>query len=202
MLDAGPSAPAPGGGLVAHLSAWLRTRHPREVSDPDLIGAAVALIVAPDPDAFVLIRRAARGGDPWSGQMALPGGRHDPADDDLLATARREVAEEIGLDLSSATLLGALDDIAPRSPHLPPLMVRPYVFAIPGRVQLQSSSEVEQALWTPFATLSAAGVYRDVRLDLKGRSRVFPAYHLPEGVVWGMTERILTPVLRSMGRIP
>lgn len=202
MREVPDALPAPGRGVVTDLAAWLRDRRPREVDDPSLTGAAVALIAAPDPDAFILIRRAARSGDPWSGQMALPGGRREPSDPDLLTTARREVAEETGLDLTDAELLGALDDIAPLSPHLPPLMVRPFVFAISHRVPLHPNPEVEGAWWTSFSALSAAGVYRDVDVDLRGGRRVFPAYHLPEGVVWGMTERILTPALRAIRRIP
>ncbi|MCA9639821.1 MAG: NUDIX domain-containing protein, partial [Myxococcales bacterium] len=64
--------------------------------------AAVAAVLRPtDADTEVLlIRRAEHEGDPWSGHMAFPGGRHDPTDPDLLTTARRETLEEVGLDLS------------------------------------------------------------------------------------------------------
>ncbi|MBA3258253.1 MAG: NUDIX domain-containing protein, partial [Gemmatimonadales bacterium] len=65
----------------------------------ELIWAAVALVLVPDPDSVLLIRRAERTGDPWSGHMALPGGRRDSEDSDLIATAIRETAEEVGLQL-------------------------------------------------------------------------------------------------------
>ena len=55
--------------------------------------AAVALLLTPDPDRLLLIRRAEREGDPWSGHLALPGGRRDESDTDLLATALRETFE-------------------------------------------------------------------------------------------------------------
>lgn len=62
--------------------------------------AAVAVIERRTPvPAVLLIRRAQRADDPWSGQWALPGGRSHPEDADLLATAMRETAEEIGLTL-------------------------------------------------------------------------------------------------------
>ena len=76
--------------------------------DPPTNWAAVAVIVAPDPDAVLLIRRAERSGDPWSGHIGLPGGRLDPADQSLRDTALRETREETGL---RGALLAPLDEI-------------------------------------------------------------------------------------------
>jgi 8-oxo-dGTP pyrophosphatase MutT (NUDIX family) len=97
---------------------------------PDAIWAAVALVLVPHPDSLLLIRRAERSGDPWSGQVGLPGGRRDPDDATLLSTAVREAVEEVGVHLPANACLGEL--------------------------------------------------------------RSFPAYHLEDLVVWGMTERILS----------
>src|SRR5512138_157863 len=71
-----------------------------EDDDPALRWAAVAVVLVPSPDAVLLIRRAERPGDPWSGHMALPGGRRESGDADLVATAIREAAEELGLALT------------------------------------------------------------------------------------------------------
>ncbi|MCA9764471.1 MAG: NUDIX domain-containing protein, partial [Gemmatimonadetes bacterium] len=76
--------------LLLHLGS----RTPREVHDPLRRQAAVALLLVPAPDRLLLIRRADRLGDPWSGHLALPGGRQEPADASLLETAIRETAEE------------------------------------------------------------------------------------------------------------
>jgi hypothetical protein len=57
-----------------------------------------------DPEA-VFIKRAARAGDRWTSHVALPGGKRDPADADDRATAIRETAEEIGLDLAAANVV-------------------------------------------------------------------------------------------------
>jgi len=165
-----------------------------ERGDP-LIWAAVAVILAPDPDSVLLIQRADRAGDPWSGHMALPGGRQDPFEPDLMTTAIRETAEEVGLVLRPDHLLGSLDDVVPRTPLLPPIAVRPYVFALDGRPGLTLNPEVAAARWINLDLLLHPDTYNSVRLDLRGESREFPAYRLDDSVVWGMTERILSSLL-------
>ena len=165
--------------------------------DP-LIWAAVAVILAPDPDALLLIRRAERSGDPWSGHMALPGGRQEPAEPDLFATAVRETDEEVGLDLRARHLLGTLDDVVPRTPVLPPVAVRPYVFALGGRPDLSLNPEVAAAHWVPVDLLLHADTYDSVHLEIRGESRVVAAYRLEDSIVWGMTERIVSSLLTHL----
>src|SRR5207249_11060459 len=94
-----------------------------------MIPAAVAVVLHDGNDGIeaLFIHRAVRAGDTWSGQIAFPGGRREPTDADLRATAIRETREEIGVDLSNAERLGVLDDLYPRTPVLPPVVVRPLV---------------------------------------------------------------------------
>jgi 8-oxo-dGTP pyrophosphatase MutT (NUDIX family) len=175
---------------------------PQAVEAPEALPAAVALILIERQGLEALfIKRAARVGDPWSGQVALPGGRYEPEDRDLLITAIRETGEETGVDLSRAERLGALDDLYPRTPTLPAVRVRPFVFTIPAAPPLVISDEVERAFWVPLARLAEPAVRRDVKLIVRGEPRVFPAYDLGEEVIWGMTERILTPFLTMLGLI-
>ena len=188
---------------VGRVTRYLRDHVPATVEDPDLAQAAVALVVAPDPPAILFIRRATRDGDPWSGQMALPGGKSDRADADLRATAIRETSEEVAISLESAEFLGTLDDVAPRTPFLPPLMVRPYVFSLREAVPPRPSNrEVADAFWLPFDELVRPGIYGSVSIDIRGTRRVFPGYVLGNHVVWGLTERIITPLLRGLTLIP
>jgi 8-oxo-dGTP pyrophosphatase MutT (NUDIX family) len=164
----------------------------------------VALILVEQTGGLeaLFIKRAARAGDPWSGQVAFPGGRHDPEDGDLLATAIRETREETGVELSDAERLGVLDDLYPRTPTLPPVRVRPFVFALPARRPLVATVEVERAFWVPLSRIVEPSVRRDVKLLVGGVERVFPAYDLGEDVIWGMTERILTPFLQLLDYPP
>jgi 8-oxo-dGTP pyrophosphatase MutT (NUDIX family) len=160
-----------------------------------LVWAAVGAVLAPNPDALLLIRRAERTGDPWSGHMALPGGRQEPAEPDLLTTAVRETWEEVGLELGRQHLLGTLDDVVPRTPVLPPIAVRPYVFALRQRPPLLLSTEVASVRWVPLDLLLHPDTYHSIRLEIMGENREFPAYRLDDSVVWGMTERILSNLL-------
>lgn len=181
---------------VDRLARQLQSQVPREVNDPARARAAVALIVTPEqPDAVLLMRRAEHPGDPWSGQMGLPGGRWSPGDADLQATAIRETLEELDLDLHEASFLGTLDDLAPSTRVLPAISVRPHVFLLEGRKPLRPNREVSATTWTPLSTLLHPDTWRPYTWSREGITYATHGYYLPEGVVWGMTERILTPFL-------
>lgn len=158
----------------------------------------MALILVPDPDALLIIRRAERRGDPWSGQFGLPGGRRDPEDPDLLATAIRETAEEVGVELEPGRHVGTLDDVVPRTPTLPPIAVRPFVFALPARPPLRPNHEVAEAHWLDLDCLLDPSCRRSTTVELRGERRSFPAFVRGDLVVWGMTERILSSFLQVL----
>jgi len=162
------------------------------------VWAAVAVLIAPDPDSLLLIRRAERVDDPWSGHMALPGGRQDADDSDLIETAIRETEEEVGFSPSRAQLAGSLDDVVPRTPVLPPIAVRPFVFALAARPTLQPNPEVAAFRWVSLDHLLDAGTQETFEIDIRGERRQFAAYRVDEGVVWGLTERIVSDLLRLL----
>lgn len=183
--------------MLERLVEQLARREPQRGPAEGRPQAAVALLLVSEPDRLLLIRRADRAGDPWSGHLALPGGRHHPDDVDLLATAIRETAEETGIVLQREWCRAELDDLVPRTPTLPPILVRPFVFLVPSAIAPGLSNEVAHAAWLPIASLLADGVRRPHTIEIRGEPRVVEGYHLPEGFLWGMTERILTPVLTA-----
>ena len=160
--------------------------------------AAVALIARGTPELEVLlIKRADSERDPWSGHMALPGGRRDGDDRTLLATAIRETMEEVGLDLERrAQLLGRLGDVGPASPRLPRLMVTPFVFGIAGEATAYvRSPEVAEVFWIQVSELRSPDVHSTVESPLPGGPREFPCYRVAGEVVWGLTYRMLDQFL-------
>jgi 8-oxo-dGTP pyrophosphatase MutT (NUDIX family) len=178
-------------GRLARLRERLAQQQPRIDGDPSLAWAAVAIVLVPDPDTVLLIRRAERTGDPWSGHIALPGGRREPGDSDLLTTAIRETSEEVGFVLLPQDLAGTLDDVVPRSPVLPPIAVRPFVFTPASRPQLVLNPEVADARWVQLDRLLDPESRRRAQVEIHGGRLEVEAYHLEDAIVWGMTERIL-----------
>jgi len=179
--------------FIERLRRTLAGRAAVTVDRPEAKRAAVALLVAGGGEpAILFIRRKERSGDPWSGQMALPGGFAAAGDASLEATARRETAEETGIELdAAATLLGALDDVSPRTPYLPPIVVRPFAFLLPDRVEPAPGPEVEAAVWLPASQLFSPSFRRPFRLTLPGEVREFPSIVIGEYTIWGLTERVL-----------
>jgi 8-oxo-dGTP pyrophosphatase MutT (NUDIX family) len=160
--------------------------------------AAVALLVrAHDELEILLIKRAEHESDPWSGHMALPGGRRDHADSDLLHTALRETEEEVGVAISrDMQLLGALDEVSPRNPRLPPIIISPFAFAVPvDTTPVIDTSEVEAAIWVPLSALRDESAASEILITLEGGSRAFPSLTYGEYVIWGLTHRILLQFL-------
>lgn len=185
------------------LARILAGRPPREVHDPARGQAAVALVLAPGPDRLLLIRRAERSGDPWSGHLALPGGRREPSDPDLLATALRETEEEVGFRASPRHPPVQLDDLAPSLLVLPAIVVRPWLLLVEAEPQLQLSEEVAATAWVPLERLLHPGTRQEADVETRGAVRRVPGYRLEEGFLWGMTERIVTPIVelwREVGR--
>jgi 8-oxo-dGTP pyrophosphatase MutT (NUDIX family) len=187
---------------LTRLRARLAQYRPDGDTDPSLIWAAVAVIITPEPESILLIRRAERAGDPWGGHMALPGGRFEPEDGDLLTTAIRETEEEVGVQLEREHLGGSLDDVVPRTPVLPPVAVRPFVFFLPTRPVLSLNAEVATTSWITFDHFLHPTTHHPVRLDVAGQSRIVEAYELENAIVWGMTERILSSLFRQLSTHP
>lgn len=160
--------------------------------------AAVAAVLGPR-DELLLIRRADREGDPWSGHFAFPGGHREPADPSLRAAAERETREEIGLDLASARFLGALDALAPitRSGR-GAVAVAPFVYAVDRWPDLALSNEV--------AAVHPLGLDRFVSQEgrgtfpysWQGRAIELPCVRLEGTLIWGLTLRMIDDLVSRL----
>ncbi len=178
----------------------LGARAPRLIEDADVTRrAAVAAIVRPTAADLevLLIRRAERADDPWSGHMAFPGGGHDARDADLVATSVRETLEEVGLPLDErGTLLGRLDDVrATARGRVTGLVVSPFVFRVEGDAPLRLSDEVSEIHWAKLTPMFAGE--RDATIDYpwEGQTIRLPGFRVEgagDRVVWGLTHEMLT----------
>lgn len=186
------------GLLRAALDPQGPIRDERPDPEIDRLEAAVSLIIrARESLEILLIKRATHEPDPWSGHMALPGGRWEPNDSGLLRTATRETFEETGIDLETqGRPLGRLDDVAPASPRLPPMRIAPFVFGVPRGVEATvASPELESVHWVTIERLRHPETSASVRIDFTGFTRTFPSYSVGEEHVWGLTHRILSGFL-------
>jgi 8-oxo-dGTP pyrophosphatase MutT (NUDIX family) len=161
--------------------------------------AAVALIfrlAKGDALELLFIKRAEYEGDPWSGQIAFPGGRVEAGDVSLAETAIRETREETGIDLArEGLIIGTLDDLRPRSIRLPAIMVRPYVALLDRSEPLVLSPEVALSFWLPFAAMADAESWHEDTVFARGIQINARVFRHEQHVIWGMTERILAQLL-------
>lgn len=170
------------------------------VDDQAARRAAVAVVMRPQPPSaeMLVIRRAVREGDPWSGHMAFPGGHRAATDEDLVATAVRETREEVGIDLrEDADFVGTLDDLHAVARRRPvDLIIRPHVFELRRERPLRlEPREVAAALWVPLPYLAEPQA-RSIHKARYGESEVeFPAFSFAGESIWGLTHGILVRLL-------
>jgi 8-oxo-dGTP pyrophosphatase MutT (NUDIX family) len=183
------------------VTAALAKRPSLVIDGPDVDRRAAVSTILRRADAdleVLLIRRAERVGDPWSGHMAFPGGGREARDTDLQATAVRETCEEVGLRLHDhGRLIGRLDDVrATARGTVTGLVVTPFVFELLGTPTLGTSDEVAEIHWAPLGPMLAGE--RDATIDYvwQGQTLKLPGFRLDASgeprIVWGLTHKMLT----------
>jgi 8-oxo-dGTP pyrophosphatase MutT (NUDIX family) len=155
--------------------------------------AAVAVILSPALE-LVFMLRAESSGDPWSGHVSFPGGKLDPGDADPLAAAIRETAEEIGVDLVGAELLGPLDVVAPVSGMIP-IAVHPFVFALADQPIIRLNAEVRSVHLLSLDTLLAGTGRGSMDMSFRGHQMVLPCVDFDGLRLWGLTLRMVDDLL-------
>jgi len=173
-----------------------------ELVDPAYASVAVVLREGPSSAEVLLIERAIREGDPWSGHMAFPGGRLDAADVSTLGAARRETFEEVGLELGDAEVLGQLDELVGNPRISPRLVIAAHAFHFERASDfVLDQREVQDAFWFPLADLHDEARHVDHMIDEMPDVR-FPGIVVGEPgrhVVWGLTYRFLDRMLATLG---
>lgn len=167
--------------------------------------AVTMLLVNEDEPSIMLMRRPVKKGDPWSGDMCLPGGRKDPTDKNSFATATRETLEEVGLDLhKQGQYLGRLSDVMTRAHEgRKPMVVTPFVFSIDSAQNLNLSEEAREIISVPIEFLADPNNRQTMNWKVGLATWRLPCYHFNDARIWGLTLMMLDELIRlSGGRIP
>jgi 8-oxo-dGTP pyrophosphatase MutT (NUDIX family) len=180
------------------LAARIAPGEARPAAD-DRRRAAVAVVLheAAAP-RVLLMKRAERAGDPWSGHISLPGGGYQASDGDLRITAIRETHEELGIDLAGARLIGKLGAMHPMS-GARGIEVTPFVFATDVALEPVCGPEALAGFWLPL-DLAASGAL-DGTYTYPASQMTFPSWTYEGHVIWGLTHRILQ-LLLELQRAP
>ena len=164
-------------------------------------GRAAVAAIFNDHLEVLLMRRAEHPSDPWSGHLSFPGGRMEPDDPDPAATAIRETHEEVGLRLQRDQLVGRLDDLAAVGGR-PGLVIRPFVFALPGAVPplAPSPDEVQSLHWLSLDRLIAGDGRSTMTWSHRGQTRTLPCVDFDGVRLWGLTLHMLDGLVARLDR--
>lgn len=146
---------------------------------------------------ILMIKRADREGDPWSGHMAFPGGRMDKTDAHGYAVAVRETEEEVGLTLGPQDeCIGRLSDINAR-PHKGAfgMVVSPFVFRLEREVTFAPNYEVAEVVWIPLEFLLDTDNRQDMVWEFKGARISMPCYFYGKRRIWGLSLMMLDELM-------
>lgn len=171
----------------------LAKKKPKLLPPESLSHAAVALVLRETDSGLqvLFIERARHEGDPWSGNLAFPGGRIDETDPEPRMAAERETWEEVGFDLTGAQYLGRLDDIT--GAHLP-VLVSCFVYKVNEDGPFTLNHEVSDLFWFSLDELLNPARHHEARIHWHGRIRRVPAIDLlgsGRPVLWGITYRMV-----------
>lgn len=161
--------------------------------EPEAEAAVAVILKAVDEDLeILLVKRAENPTDPWSGQMAFPGGKRDSKDRNLKQTVIRETLEETGINLNQeGHFLGVLETQS--SPRKPEIHVLPFIILLEQEPQIKlNKKELEWSTWISIEDLSK---HEGTAQFSFGK---FPAYILGTTVIWGLTYRIIEDLFHSL----
>ena len=180
--------------MEKEIAKRLASRKRRQIKNEKLVPSAVlVLLLEKDGQSHVLFTRRSDNVEHHKGEISFPGGTVHPEDSDLLDTALREGAEEIGLAPGDVTILGGLDDISTVSTGF---VITPYVGIIPYPYPFQiNEEEVAELVLVPLRVLVEERCRKASQVTW-GEKEITPHdFHYQGQIIWGATARILKQFL-------
>ena len=166
----------------------------RPISDEQGANASVILLLKLEGGRLnvLFVKRVENPADPWSGQMALPGGKREARNEDLKATVTRETLEETGISLlSNCRFLGVMSAVHSRP--RPEIKVLPFVVLVEDEPAIMlNEKELERYFWIPVEELVRN------RTTMKFSFGEFPAFIVRGIIIWGLTYRIVESLIRCL----
>lgn len=146
-----------------------------------------------DPE-LILTRRALTMNS-HAGEVAFPGGKKDPEDVDLLATALRESEEEVGLRRTDVQVLGQLSQLRSRAG----IKVTPWVGLVSPDVALEPNlAELDSIFRVPLAYFVETPTQNDHLVRWMGNEFLMPTWRYGENMIWGLTAYIIVDLVNTV----
>lgn len=162
---------------------------------------AISLRLGVSGPEMLMIQRAVREGDPWSGHMGFPGGRKDASDATDVACAKRETLEEIGFDLDTyGELICQLSDVNTGwRADRPEMLVAPFIFRVDSTPDFELNHEVDDTLWVPLSFLLDDANRSRHQWDWRGEVLESDAFTYDNRLIWGLSLMMIDELLEIIG---
>lgn len=176
--------------LCHYLQQRLQGRAPRQIHQADLSEAGVLVAITDEPAPHLILTRRAGHLSTHRGEVAFPGGKRDPEDESIIATALREAEEEIHLSPSQVHIIGEMDQVVSRFGYI----VTPVLALVEANVELEANLDELDAVFRVPLTLfmdEPSRYYEVERLKI-------PSYDFQEFHIWGLTAMMIAEMMNHL----
>lgn len=176
--------------LYQQLAGRLASRSPREIQQPDLAEAGVLVAITDEDEPRLLLTRRASHLSTHQGEVAFPGGKRDPEDESIIATALREAEEEVALRPGDVRVIGVMDQVVSRFGYL----VTPVLALIPPGLEFDANeAELDAVFCTPISLFQQppSSFFEHQRVKI-------PSFDYQEFHIWGLTAMMITEMMNHL----
>ena len=165
--------------------------------------AAVCIIIDDRPKlgcSLLMIQRAIHESDPWSGQMAFPGGKNDFDDTHITHTALREIEEELAIPEKHLIRFGRLSDVLARPYNInqKPMVISPLLFQSIKKLKYKPNHEVAEVIWVPLSFFQDNKNRQTMVWEKNGVDIQMPSYEYEGKKIWGLSLLMIDELVQEL----